>query len=88
MCDKGGCMQTSQNNQDNFYLKLQNCITFLQQWTIYTLNALTREHVNNFCDTSTPIYQTKNLVGTYTGPDAGRVNKYIHVWIIKALKFI
>ena len=52
-----------------FYLKLQNCITFLQQWTIYGLNALTRDHVNNFWDTSTPIYQTKNLVGTYTGPE-------------------
>ena len=51
-----------------FYLKLQNCITFLQQWTIYGLNALTRDHVNNFWDTSTPIHQTKSLVGTYTGP--------------------
>ena len=49
-----------------FYLKLQNCITFLQQWTIYGLNALTRDHVNNFLDTSTPIYQAKSLVGTYT----------------------
>ena len=68
-----------------FFLKLQNCITFLQQWTIYGLNALTCDHVNNFWDTSTPIHQTKSLVGTYTGPDAGRVNNYIYVWIIKAL---
>ena len=70
-----------------FYLKLQNCITFLQQWTIYELNALTRDHVNNFWDTSTPIHQAKSLVGNYTGPDAGRVNNYIYtyVWIIKAL---
>ena len=60
-----------------FYLKLQNCITFLQQWTIYGLNALTRDHVNNFWDTSTPIHQTKSLVGTYTGPDAGRMNNYM-----------
>ena len=44
--------------------------------TIYGLNALTRNHVNNFWDTSIPIYQTKSLVGTYTGPDAGRVNNY------------
>ena len=42
-----------------FYLKFQNCITFLQQWTIYGLNALTRDHVNNFWDTSTPVHQTK-----------------------------
>ena len=60
------------------YLKLQK-ITFLQQWTIYGLNALTRDHVNNFWDTSTPIHQTKSLVGNYTGPDAGRVNNYIYV---------
>ena len=45
---------------------------------------LTCDHVNNFWDTSTPIYQTKSLVGTYTGPYAGRVNNYTHVWIIKA----
>ena len=52
---------------------------FLLQWTIYGLNTLTRDHVNNFWDTSTPIHQTKSPVGTYTGPDAGRVNNYIYV---------
>ena len=46
---------------------------------------LTRDHVNNFWDTSTPINQTKSPVGTYTGPDAARVNNFIYVWIIKAL---
>ena len=61
------------------YLKLQNCITFLQQWKIYGLNALIRDHVNNFWDTSTPIHQTKSPVGAYTGPEAGRVSNYIYV---------
>ena len=64
-----------------FNLKLQNCFTFLQQWKIYELNALTRDHVNNFWDTSTPIHQTKSPVGTYTGPDAGRVNNYIYIYM-------
>ena len=40
------------------------------------LNALTRDHVNNFWDTSTPIHQTKSMVGTYTGPNPARVNNY------------
>ena len=69
-------------DDSKIYLKLQNCITFLQQWTIYGLNALTCDHVNNFWDTSTPIHQIKSLVGTYTGPNAGRVNNYIYMWII------
>ena len=37
-------------------------------------NALARDYVNNFWDTSTPICQTESLTGIYTGPDAGRVN--------------
>ena len=41
---------------------------------IYDPNALARDHVNNFWDTSTPICQTESLTGIYTGPDAGRVN--------------
>ena len=51
---------------------------------IYGLYALTRDHVNNFWDPSKPIHHTKSLVGTYTGPDAGRVSN-VHVWITKAL---
>ena len=50
-------------------------------WTIlYGLNGMTPDHVNNFWDIITPIHQTKSLVGTYTRPDAGRVNNYI--WAI------
>ena len=35
---------------------------------IYDPSALARDHVNNFWDTSTPIYQTESLTGIYTGP--------------------
>ena len=64
-------------------------VTFLKH-PVYGFNALTREHVNNFWDTSRPIHQTKSLEGTYTGPDAGRLNNYIHVWNVdfKALKLL
>ena len=37
------------------------------------MDALTRDHVNNFWDTSTPIHQTKSLVGTYTGPEINEI---------------
>ena len=46
----------------------------------YNMDAMTPDHVNNFWDTITPILQTKSLVGTYTRPNAGRVNNYI--WAI------
>ena len=35
----------------------------MQQWTIYGLNALTHDHVNNFWGTSIPIHQTKKKSG-------------------------
>ena len=38
---------------------------------IYDPNVLARDHVNNFWDTSTPICQTENLTGIYTGPELG-----------------
>ena len=37
---------------------------------IYELNALTRDHVNNFWDTGTPICRTECPAGIYTGPSA------------------
>ena len=57
-----------------FYLKTSKLYYIFTSRIIYDPNALARDHVNNFWDTSTPICQTESLTGIYTGPDAGRVN--------------
>ena len=50
-----------------FYLTSKLYYIFTSR-IIYDPNALTRDHANNFWDTSTPICQTESLTGIYTGP--------------------
>ena len=59
---------------DFFYLKTSKLYYIFTSRIIYDPNALARDHVNSFWDTSTPICQTESLTGIYTGPDAGRLN--------------
>ena len=56
------------------YLKTSKLYYIYYIKDIYELNAWTRDHVNNFWDTSTPICQSRYLAGIYTGPNAGQVN--------------
>ena len=51
-----------------FYLKTSKLYYIFTSRIIYDPNALARDHVNNFWDTSTPICQTESLTGIYTGP--------------------
>ena len=50
-----------------FYLKTSKLYYIFTSRVIYDPNALARDHVNSFWDTSTPICQTENLAGIYTG---------------------
>ena len=54
-----------------FYLKTSKLYYIFTSKIIYDTNALARDHVNNFWDTSTPICQTESLTGIYTGPELG-----------------
>ena len=49
-----------------FYLKTSKLYYIFTSRIIYDPNALARDHVNNFWDTSTPICQTESLTGIYT----------------------